>query len=144
MLLKSQKEISLQDILANLELLYVKAKNYHWNVTGPEFRNLHKTFDELQDVALDWADTIAERMRALDIHVDASSESFLRSIWFDECLKPVDAQFMKTNMSATLDKISMNLNKCITGRQFDEVTLNKLQDLCADIDKQNYFVKSAI
>lgn len=144
MLLKTQKGISLQDILANLELLYIKAKNYHWNVTGPEFRPLHKTFDELQELALDWADTIAERMRALDIHVDASAESYLRSIWFDEVVGTKDAQYMKSNMSATLEKISKNLNACITSRTFDEVTSNKLQDLCHDIDKQNYFIKSAI
>lgn len=144
MLLKSEKEISLQDILANLELLYIKAKNYHWNVKGPEFYGLHHTFDGVQEVALEWADTIAERMRALGIHADASAESYLRSIWFDECTKEVDAQYMKTNLAATLLVFRKKLMECINGNKFDQVTSNRLQDLCGDLDKQYYFVNSSI
>lgn len=138
----STAKFALQDVVANLELLYAKAKNYHWNVTGPNFIGLHKTFDGVQEVALDWADTIAERMRALDIKVDARMSSFLKSAWFPEAREDMMQYEMVRDMVLTLDCICSYLMKAINAHTFDAVTENKLQDLCAEIDKQNYFVKS--
>lgn len=139
----STARFTLQDLLANLELLYVKAKNFHWNVTGSNFIGLHKSFDEVQEVALEWADTIAERMRALDIKVDARSARFIKDAWFPEASEEGMFQYeMIRDMVLTLECISAYLNKAITAHTFDAVTENKLQDLCAEIDKQKYFIKS--
>ena len=35
----------LNTLLADEFLLYVKTRNYHWNVTGPQFHDLHKFFE---------------------------------------------------------------------------------------------------
>ena len=32
--------------LSDLHVLYVKTRNYHWNVVGPEFRDFHKLLEE--------------------------------------------------------------------------------------------------
>ena len=31
-------------LLADEYVLYTKTRNYHWNVTGPQFNDLHKFF----------------------------------------------------------------------------------------------------
>ncbi len=52
-------------VLADTYVLYLKTHNFHWNVEGPKFRNLHLMFEEqYRDL---WAslDDIAERVRAL-------------------------------------------------------------------------------
>jgi starvation-inducible DNA-binding protein len=55
----------LQSVLANTSLVYVKTRNYHWNVTGPRFHTLH-LFLETQYTALaESADEVAERIRSL-------------------------------------------------------------------------------
>ena len=138
----STAKFALQDLVANLELLYVKAKNFHWNVTGPNFIGLHQTFDGIQDVALDWADTIAERMRALDIKVDSRMSTYLKQAWFPEAREEMMQFEMVKDMVLTLDCISAYLCKAIEKHTFDPVTENKLQDLCHEISRQNYFVKS--
>ncbi|MDZ4769527.1 MAG: DNA starvation/stationary phase protection protein [Chloroflexota bacterium] len=49
--------------LSNTFVLYTKTRNYHWNVTGIEFIQLHQLFEEQYeqlDVAMD---AIAERVR---------------------------------------------------------------------------------
>ena len=135
---------SLQSITGNLELLYIKAKDFHWNVTGPEFRPLHLTFDGIQETALEWADTMAERMRALDIKVVATAARYLKDAWFPEAKPNMTADEMKHDMVLTLKCISAHLQDCIRSKVFDEVTSNQLQDLCHQIDKHNYFVKSSI
>lgn len=50
--------------LADEHLLYVKLRNYHWNVTGPHFRMLHELFEEQYVAIADAADEVAERIRA--------------------------------------------------------------------------------
>ncbi|MDE2491722.1 MAG: DNA starvation/stationary phase protection protein [Elusimicrobia bacterium] len=55
----------LDPLLADEYLLYTKTRNFHWNVTGPQFHDLHKFF-EAQYEALDgFVDDVAERSRAL-------------------------------------------------------------------------------
>ena len=51
--------------LADLSVLSQKTRNFHWNVTGPRFNDLHKFF-ESQYAALEGEiDETAERSRAL-------------------------------------------------------------------------------
>jgi len=55
----------LNDLLSDEYLLYTKTRNYHWNVTGPQFNDLH-TFFEAQYEALNGVvDDVAERARTL-------------------------------------------------------------------------------
>jgi starvation-inducible DNA-binding protein len=54
---------NLNKLLANLHVHYQKLRNYHWNVTGPDFFDIHETFEEeYNEVKLE-IDEIAERIR---------------------------------------------------------------------------------
>jgi starvation-inducible DNA-binding protein len=55
----------LQEVLVDLIALHLQTKQAHWNIVGPNFRDLHLQLDEIVAVARDASDTIAERMRAL-------------------------------------------------------------------------------
>ena len=55
----------LQQILVDLIALQLQAKQAHWNVVGPNFRELHLQLDEITYVSREAADTIAERTRGL-------------------------------------------------------------------------------
>ena len=56
----------LNKLLADLVVLYVKLYNYHWNVKGPTFNELHALFASQYDELIGFIDTVAERIRALD------------------------------------------------------------------------------
>ncbi|MFF3572448.1 Dps family protein [Nocardia jiangxiensis] len=56
----------LQRVLVDLIALHLNGKQAHWNVVGHNFRDLHLQLDEIVDLAREYGDTIAERMRALD------------------------------------------------------------------------------
>jgi starvation-inducible DNA-binding protein len=45
--------------------LHLRAKQAHWNVRGPHFKQLHELFDAVAEGAEDIADTLAERATAL-------------------------------------------------------------------------------
>jgi len=55
----------LNDLLSDEYLLYTKTRNYHWNVLGPQFNDLHKFFEAQYEALNDVVDDVAERARAL-------------------------------------------------------------------------------
>ncbi|WP_068089985.1 Dps family protein [Novosphingobium rosa] len=54
---------SLNGLLADLFTLYVKTKNFHWHVRGPNFRDLHLLFDDQAAEIFALTDIIGERVR---------------------------------------------------------------------------------
>ncbi len=54
---------SLNALLADTFALYIKTKNFHWHVKGPQFRDLHLLFDEQAAEIFALTDVIAERVR---------------------------------------------------------------------------------
>jgi starvation-inducible DNA-binding protein len=56
---------ALNGLLADTFALYIKTKNFHWHVSGPNFRNLHLLFDEHADQIFAMTDELAERVRKL-------------------------------------------------------------------------------
>jgi starvation-inducible DNA-binding protein len=56
----------LQAVLVELLELQAQAKQAHWTLVGPHFRSIHLELDEIVDAVREHADTVAERMRALE------------------------------------------------------------------------------
>ncbi|MBZ0285813.1 MAG: DNA starvation/stationary phase protection protein [Anaerolineae bacterium] len=53
----------LKPLLADETVLYIKLRNFHWNVTGPQFQPLHALFENQYDELADIIDEVAERIR---------------------------------------------------------------------------------
>ena len=66
---------NLQKVLVDLIELHLQGKQAHWNLVGTNFRDLHLQLDEIVDGAREAADTIAERMRALDAVPDGRTDT---------------------------------------------------------------------
>lgn len=57
--------------------LYLKAHNYHWNVTGPDFIQYHSFLNEVYDQIHDSVDDYAEKIRSLSAFAPGSLSRFL-------------------------------------------------------------------
>lgn len=55
----------LQKQVANALILYMNYKHYHWQTSGPLFRDLHLLFDEFANAVLETVDEFAERIRMI-------------------------------------------------------------------------------
>jgi starvation-inducible DNA-binding protein len=77
---------SLSRVLADTYTLYLKTHNYHWNVTGPQFNDLHAMFMTQYTELWTSVDLIAERIRSLGHFAPGSYHAFskLSSISEDE------------------------------------------------------------
>ncbi|CUU05721.1 starvation-inducible DNA-binding protein [Candidatus Thermokryptus mobilis] len=68
----------LSTLLADEYVLYTKARNYHWNVVGPQFNELHKFFQSIYEELNEHIDDIAERIRSLGGWSVATLSEFLQ------------------------------------------------------------------
>lgn len=66
---------NLQAVLVDLTDLHLQGKQAHWNIVGPNFRDLHLVLDEVVEAARGFADDVAERMRALYAVPDGRSST---------------------------------------------------------------------
>ncbi|MDY6938466.1 MAG: Dps family protein [Cyanobacteriota bacterium] len=64
--------------LADLYLLLIKTKKYHWDVVGPQFRTLHTLWQEHYEALTESIDAIAERVRMLGKYPVGTAEGFLK------------------------------------------------------------------
>lgn len=66
----------LSRFLADSYTLYLQTHNFHWNVTGPHFRQLHLAFEEQYTDLATAVDEIAERIRTLDFVAPGTYKAF--------------------------------------------------------------------
>ena len=70
---------ALTQLLSDEHVLYVKTRNYHWNVQGMSFGSLHELFEKQYDMLAVTIDDMAERVRSLGFFVPGSMDEFLQS-----------------------------------------------------------------
>ncbi|MEE4146344.1 MAG: Dps family protein [Halieaceae bacterium] len=68
----------LKRLLADSYTLYLQTHNFHWNVTGPQFRELHLMFEEHYTELATAVDEIAERIRTLGEVAPGSYKAFAK------------------------------------------------------------------
>lgn len=69
---------SLNRLLADENVLYIKTRKAHWNVEGRDFHAQHKFFEEQYRQLEEIIDNVAERIRSIGHFADASLQEFLK------------------------------------------------------------------
>ncbi|MVZ62183.1 Dps family protein [Sphingobacterium humi] len=67
----------LNRLLADENVLYIKIRNAHWNVEGPDFHAQHLFFEGLYDELAELIDEVAERVRAIGHYAVGTMKEFL-------------------------------------------------------------------
>lgn len=135
---------ALNSCLANSYLLYLKTQNYHWNVTGPNFKSLHLMFEEqYTDLALA-IDTIAERIRALGSKAQGSFSKYSKIAIIKEGDEDAPANTMIKDLIGDQAKIiEIFQNTLKESQKFnDEVTASIVADRI-EIHQKNSWMLSA-
>jgi starvation-inducible DNA-binding protein len=68
--------LALKTAFASEFSFYLKAHNFHWNVEGLLFGQLHELFEKIYTEVYGSIDTFAEHLRALQIYAPASLQKF--------------------------------------------------------------------
>lgn len=98
--------------------LYLKSHNFHWNVTGPDFPQLHDFFGEVYEELWGANDAIAEQIRQLGAYAPGSLERFSE-------LSIISGEKQVPEAMAMVSKLNSD-NKLIIP------LLNKIYNLCEE------------
>jgi starvation-inducible DNA-binding protein len=137
----------LMHLLADTYTLYLKTQNYHWNVRGPLFPQLHKLFEE-QYIELSSAiDVIAERIRALEASTPASFSAFLKLASLkEESRTKVSATDMIKNLLHDHDVLAKSLLHILEKAEEaqDEGTVDLLTERLRAHEKTAWMLRSSL
>ncbi|MFC5338313.1 Dps family protein [Leucobacter denitrificans] len=134
----------LTPVLHNLIALGVNGKQAHWHVRGENFVSVHEFLDEIIAHAQDNADTIAERLVALGLAVDARINTVAEKsgnpamlVGFQQA--EVTVREMIAQLDATLDA----LYSAVDGlERIDPVSQDLVIAAAQLFDKDRWFLNS--
>jgi len=130
--------------VANWSVLYMKLHNYHWNVKGKHFFELHVKLEELYNEAAEHLDTIAERVLSLGGKPIATLKESLA----ESSLKEAGGEKTETDMVgqvvADFETIISELGKgvSISEEHDDSPTADMLTGVKASLQKHVWMLKA--
>ncbi|MGF1457483.1 MAG: Dps family protein [Leptolyngbyaceae cyanobacterium] len=134
--------------LADVYLLLVKTRKYHWDVVGPQFRTMHELWQEQYEALSRHVDDIAERTRALGGYPLGTAEGFLRYASIKEHPNdlPTVTEMVK-RLQTDYEQIIRNLRdhiKQCSERYADEGTADFLTALMEEYEEAAWMLRSFI
>jgi starvation-inducible DNA-binding protein len=81
-------------LLANYSVLYQKIRNFHWNVTGGDFFDVHEKLEEEYLTAAENIDSIAERVRILGFKPLSTLSAYLEKSDIKETNEDLSSDMM--------------------------------------------------
>jgi len=75
---------ALNGCLADSFVSYMKIKNFHWHMSGPNFRDYHEMLDDHAEAVFGTIDQLAERVRKIGARTLTSYEEALRKTQLKE------------------------------------------------------------
>lgn len=136
---------SLSRVLGKTFGLYVQTHGYHWNVEGPQFRQLHGLFEEQYQNLWEALDPIAERIRSIDAYAPGSL-SELTALAGDAPSPVHSASEMLGALVAGHDALATQLREAITISQEagDEPSAGMLSDRLEWHEQQLWMMKASL
>ena len=92
--------LELNKLLANEVVLYTKTRNYHWNIEGPSFMEIHKFLEGQYGELEEMIDNVAERIRSIGHYAEGRLVDFLK---LTSLLEPDNTTNQKVQLKNLLD-----------------------------------------
>lgn len=138
--------INLDKLLADETVLYLQLRNFHWNIIGMQFNDLHKFFEDQYVIIEEIIDKIAERIRAIGGTAPASFLEYMKLTHLTEhtgkVLKDVEMLSMLLKNYQIINKIMLNGIKRIQSK--DPVTTDLLTECSYKHEKTLWMINSLL
>jgi starvation-inducible DNA-binding protein len=144
---KSREEVGalLNKLLSDEYLLYTKTYNYHWNVVGPMFNDLHSFFKEQYEKLQGIVDETAERARMMGVRAFGTMSEFMKNTRLkeEEGVVPADMQMIKNLLAdheAVIRYVRADIDTC--AKLNDPVTSHFLECVLLKQEKMAWMLRS--
>ncbi|NND08376.1 MAG: DNA starvation/stationary phase protection protein [Saprospiraceae bacterium] len=135
---------SLNLLLADYQIYYQNLRNYHWNIEGENFFDLHQRFEVLYNDAKVKIDEIAERVLTLRHRPLGKISVYLDSSQISEGEAPVSDREMVNailaNHANLIDRMRLVIKEA--SQVGDEGTIDMIGGFLANVEKQSWMLDS--
>lgn len=135
-------------LLADEYVLYTKTRNFHWNVKGPLFSDLHKFYESQYEEIDETIDEVAERIRSLGGVAPGSLKEFLSLATLQEAAGGgLNSQEMTGALLHDHEQVIVFLRGALdaAGNQFgDAGTSDFLTGLLEEHEKKAWMLRSML
>jgi len=136
----------LKRLQADTYTLYLQTHNFHWNVTGALFREMHLMFEEQYNELALAVDEIAERIRTLGFHAPGTYQSFASLSAIDEVEGVPEAKQMISILNRSHETI---VNTCrqtliVAQQAHDESSIALISDRMRVHEKTAWMLRTLL
>jgi len=133
---------ALNSVLANYSVHYQKLRNFHWNVKGSDFFDLHMEFESQYTEAQDHIDEIAERIRLYGETPLSNMKDYLNESEIKEAAPTLTSDLMIRDLLSDYRVLLQYLaaGVDIAAEQHDAGTENMLKGFIKKIEKHHWML----
>ncbi|WP_179345028.1 Dps family protein [Winogradskyella ursingii] len=136
--------MELNTLLADYHVYYQNLRNFHWNVLGENFFDLHRKFEELYSDARIKIDEIAERILTLRYHPMSNLKDYLKTTSVKEVSSKLSDKEMVLeileNHAILLKQMSKVIEKANEAN--DEGTIDLIGSFIRELEKSSWMLNA--
>ena len=140
------KEIveNLNILLANYHIHYQKLRNFHWNVEGPDFFDLHQKFEEQYNEVKLNIDAVAERIRVFGKKPQSTLREYLETAGIEETSSALTSREMMQEVLYDFEKLISYMMDVIgsANRIGDTGTVDMVTKFIRRMEKKHWMYSS--
>ncbi|MCL6218889.1 Dps family protein [Zunongwangia pacifica] len=129
-------------LLADYHLYYQKLRNFHWNVIGKNFFDLHEKFEEMYDDAKLKVDEIAERVLTLRFQPTSNLSDYLKMSNLEESISELTDYDMIDQLIKDHGTILVQMRKVVKAADAagDEGTIDLIGAYIRELEKTSWML----
>lgn len=135
---------ALNTLLANYNIHLQKLRNYHWNVKGGDFFDLHEQFEAQYNQAALFIDEIAERIRVFNVAPWGTLKAYIENSEIKETDSDIGADIMVREVlndyNILLDNMTDIIDISSTHKDFG--TERMIKQFIQSIEKNHWMLSS--
>ena len=134
--------VDLNTLLADYHIYYQKLRNFHWNILGENFFDLHNKFEELYKDAQLKIDEIAERILTLRFHPMSKYSNYLKISAVEEAKSLKSDTYMVSEIIKDHKIILAQMSRVIQKAEeaSDEGTIDLIGAYIRDLEKASWML----
>ena len=131
-------------LLADYHVYYQKLRNYHWNILGKNFFELHKQFEKMYDDTKVKIDEVAERIVTLNYHPISKLSDYIEISKIKESGPLLSDKEMVSNLINDHRILLDQLNKVIdrADKASDEGTIDLIGAYIRELEKSTWMLNA--
>lgn len=133
---------TMNKLIANYHVFYQKLRNYHWNVTGPDFFDLHDKFEALYTAAVTDIDEIAERIRVFGAAPMSTLKEYLEVAEITETFGRLTAIEMTREVLKDMEILNSFMLEVVdaAGSVGDAATMDMMNSMLRAMEKEHWML----